>query len=213
MNKNRLSGIILFLLCFLPFSLVLITTASFLELSEDLSIVGNGTFDRDFSAQSARDFSGQKLTETIVPVFSSHGAFATSSYRSNFELIVSNNSSIFYEAVSDLPTSKHYLSSQNYELGVYTGFYYIGAQNKTFLFESSPSLSEAAVMSEVEGRSVLRVRVVNESFSHDRYVDDLTWLVGNFSLEWNFLVMDIDYPEAGEENDEWLWCPGGATFP
>ena len=212
MNKNRLLDIILFLLCFLPIALVIITNASFLEVSEDLSIVGNGTIDRDFRAQSAPDFTGQKLTETIVPVFSSHDAI-TSSYRSNFELILSNNSSIFYESASELPGSKHYLSNQNYKLGVYTGFYYIGTQNKTFSFESSPSVSEAFVMSEVEGRSVLRARVVNESFRHDRYVDDLTWLVGNYSLEWNFLVLDIDPPEAGEDDDNWLICPGGATYP
>ena len=118
---------------------------------------------------------------------------------------MSNNSSIYYESVSELPNFKHFLASRNYKLGVYTGFYFIGTQNKSFSFESSPSLSEALVLSEAEGRSVVRARVANESYYHHRTIDSLTWLEGNYSLDWAFLVLDVDYPEAGD--DDWLVCP------
>lgn len=204
MNKNRLSISLLFSFCLLSFALVVITNASFLEVSEDLVIVGNGSIDRDFGAQSAPDFSGQKLAETIVPVYSSH-VNVTSSYRSNFELIMSNNSSIYYESASELTNVKHRLSNDNYKVGVYTGFYYIGTQNKSFSFESSPSLSEALLISDADGRSVIRARVVNESYYRDRTVDSLTWLQGNYTLNWAFLVLDVEYPEAGD--DDWLECP------
>ena len=201
--KKDLRLACIFSFCLL-FVFVSVANAGFLEVSEDLVITGNGTIDRDFGVQSSPDFTGQKLFETILPVYSPHGN-CTASYRSNFELTMSNNSTIYYESASELAQSKHYLASRNYELGVYTGFYFEGAQNKTVLFESSPSLSEALVSSEVEGRSVVRARVINESYYRDRTVDSLNWLEGNYTLEWNFLVLDIDYPATGE--DEWLSCP------
>lgn len=202
MNKT----IITISLC-LILSAIIITTAGSLEVSEDLAIIGNGTIDRDFfAAQSAPDYTGQKLSETILPVYSSHGNLTPSSYRSNFELIMSNNSSIFYESTSELQDVKHFLSNENFKIGVYTGFYFSGTQNKSFYFESSPSLSEAVVLSEAEGRSVLRARVVNRSYAHYPTVDTRTWLEGNYTLDWNFLVLDPEYPEAGE-GDDWLGCP------
>jgi hypothetical protein len=177
----------------------------YLEISESQTIIGNGTFEKDFSVQSSPSFSGQKLAEAIVPTYPFH-VNATSYYHSDFELTLINNSTIFYEAVSILTGAKHYLSNDNYELGVCTGFYFIGTQNKTFLFESSPSLSEALVKSEAIGRSVVRARVVNESYPHKRTADTITWLEGDYSLDWAFLAIDVDYPEA-REDDSWLGCP------
>jgi len=202
MNTKPILHAILLLLCLLPF--VLITNASFLEVSEDLVIIGNGTLERDFGAQSSHDFSGQKLVETIVPVSSTHEN-ATSNYSSNFELVLSNNSTIYYESTSELPGSKHFLSNENFDIGVYTGFYVIGEQNKTFLFESTPSLSEALLQSEAKGRTVVRSRVVNRSHYHQRTVDSLTWMEGNYTIDWSFFVLDLEFPEAGE--DDWLVCP------
>ena len=202
MNKNRLLKAILFSLCLL--SSILIANASFLEVTEDLVISGNGSFERDFEAQSAPTYTGQKLTKTIVPRSLYHEN-ATSYYNSNFELLLCNNSSIYFESTSDLAEVKHYQSNQNYELGVVTGFQFIGSQHKTVLFESSPWLSEAIVKSEAEGRSVLCARVINQSYTHKRTIDSLTWLVGNYSLDWNFLVLDTECPEEGE--DDWLPCP------
>lgn len=187
---------------------VLVTSGS-LEVSEDLVITGNGSFDRDFGVQSSPDLTGQKLFETILPVYSPYRD-CTVSYRSNFELVQSNNSTIYYESSSEMFRSKHYLASRNYELGVCTGFHYIGDQNKSFSFESSPSLSEALVISEATGRSVLRARVVNGTEYHARTIDSLTWLEGNYTLDWAFLVLNIEYPEAGD--DDWLSCPGGAAW-
>jgi hypothetical protein len=177
---------------------------AYLEISETVTIIGNGTFEKDFGVQSAPDFTGQKLAEAIVPTYPFY-VNATSCYHSDFELIHSNNSSIYYESTSELPGVKHYLSNENFELGVCTGFYFIGSQKKGFLFESSPSLSEAIVKSEVEGRSIVHARVVNESFYHKRHVDSLTWLEGNYSLDWAFLVLDVEFPEAGEK--DYLGCP------
>jgi hypothetical protein len=177
---------------------------AYLEISETQTIIGNGTFEKDFGVQSSPTFDGQKLSEAIVPTYPFQ-VNATSYYHSDFELTLINNSTIFYEAVSILPSVKHYLSNDNYELGVCTGFYFIGTQNKTFAFESSPFLSEAIVKAEAEGRSVVRSRVVNESHPHQRTIDSLTWLDGNYSLDWAFLVIDVDYPEAGDYN--WLGCP------
>jgi hypothetical protein len=171
----------------------------YLEISESQTIIGNGTFEKDFSVQSSPSFSGQKLAEAIVPTYPFH-VNATSYYHSDFELTLINNSTIFYEAVSILTGAKHYLSNDNYELGVCTGFYFIGTQNKTFLFESSPSLSEALVKSEAIGRSVVRARVVNESYPHKRTADTITWLEGDYSLDWAFLAIDVDYPEAREDD-------------
>jgi len=204
MNKNRHLKAILVLVCLLPFAFVFITGASFLEVSEDLVIIGNGTLERDFGAQSSYDFTGQKLIETIVPVSSPH-EYATSYYSSNFELVLSNNSSIFYESASELPGSKHFLSNENFDIGVYTGFYFIGEQNKSFLFESTPSLSEALLQSEAKGRSVVRSRVVNEAYYHQRTSDSRTWMEGNYTIDWSFLVLDLEFPEAGD--DDWLVCP------
>lgn len=204
MNKD-LSFTCIFSFCLL-FAFVFVANASFLEVTEDITIVGNGTFERDFGAQSSPGYTtGQKLFETVLPVYSIYGN-CTASYQSNFESVLSNNSTIYYESSSSLSHSKHRVDSMNYELGTYTGFYYIGAQNKSFLFESSPSLSEAIVVSEAEGRSVVRARVVNESAYHIRTLDSRTWLEGNYTLDWAFLVRDIEYPEAGEEGD-WLVCP------
>ena len=200
--KKDLQLACIFSFCLL-FVLVFVANAGFLEVSEDLVITGNGTIDRDFGVQSSPDYAGQKLFETLLPVYSPHGD-CTASYRSNFELIMSNNSTIYYESASELPQSKHYLASRNYELGVYTGFYFEGAQNKTVLFETSPSLSEALVLGEADGRSVIRARVINRSDYHYPTVDMRTWLEGNYTFDWDFLVLDIDFPEAGD--DDWLKC-------
>jgi hypothetical protein len=81
----------------------------------------------------------------------------------------------------------------------------MGTQNKTVLFETSPSLSEALVLSEADGRSVIRARVVNLSDYHYPTVDMRTWLEGNYTLDLAFLVLNPDYPEAGD--DDWLVCP------
>jgi hypothetical protein len=177
---------------------------AYLEISETQTIIGNGTFEKDIDVQSSPSFSGQKLSEAIVPTYPFH-VNAPLYYHSDFELIHSNNSSIFYESVSILPGVKHYLSNENFKLGVCTGFYFIGTQNKTFLIESSPSLSEALVKSEAKGRSVVRASIVNESYPHKRTAESLTWLEGNYSLDWAFLAIDVDYPEAGE--DDYLGCP------
>lgn len=203
MNKNRLLKSILFSFCLLLSALVLITTASFLEVSEDLSIVGNGTIDRDIKVQSSPVFSGQKLAETI---YSAHGTPSSSSYMSSFELVRSNNSTIYYESKSNLSNVKHFASNKNYRLGVSTGFYFIGDQKKFIAFESSPSLSEVIVQSEADGRTVIYAQVVNSSGSHARRVDMRTFLDGNYTIDWDFLVMEIDFPEAGEDED-WLECP------
>jgi hypothetical protein len=196
---------ILFLLCFFLASILGSASAfSHLEISETQTIIGNGTFEKDFEAQSSPSFSGQKLAESLVPTYP-FTVNSTSYYHSDFELIHSNNSSIYYESVSELPGAKHHLSNGNFELGVCTGFYFIGAQKKSFSFESSPSLSEALIKSEVDGRSVVRAHVVNQSYFHQRTIDTSTWLVGNYSLEWEFLAIGIEYPEAGE--DDYLGCP------
>lgn len=178
--------------------------ACYLEISETETIIGNGTFDKDFHAQSSPSLSGQKLSESIVPTYP-FPLNLTLYYYSDFELIHTNNSTIYYESVSELPGAKHYLRNENFELGVCTGFYFIGKQNKIFSFESSPLLSEALSKSEVEGRSVVCARVVNQSHYRQRTIDTLTWLEGNYSLDWAFLVIDVDYPEAGD--DDYLGCP------
>ena len=196
-NKTRLA-IYLLSLCLLFVSI----TAGTLEISEDLTIIGNGTIDRDIRVQSAPCYSGQKLTETI---YSAHGNPSNSSYSSSLEFIHSNNSTIYYESASELSNVKHYFSNKNYKLGVSTGFYFIGTQKKAFAFESSPFISEAIVRSEAEGRTVICAQVVNFTEYHSRRVDMLTWLEGNYTIDWNFLVIDIEPPEAGEE--EWLECP------
>jgi hypothetical protein len=195
---------ILFVLSLLLVSIPGAASISHLEISESQTIIGNGTFEKDFGVQSSPAFSGQKLSEAIVPTYPFH-VNATSFYHSDFELIHSNNSSIYYESISILPGVKHYLSNENFELGVCTGFYFIGTQNKTFLFESSPSLSEALVKSEAEGRSIVRASIVNESYPHKHTADSLTWLNGNYTLDWEFLVIAVEYPEAGE--DDYLGCP------
>lgn len=206
MNYNSLLKATFVSLCLLSFVLVCIANTS-LEISEDLTIAGNGSFDRVFEVQSSPDFiNGQKLIETILPAAYLARVNVTSTYSSSFEFIHSNNSSIFYESYSDLSDVKHYLSNENFEIGVYTGFYFIGTQNKSFLFESSPSLSEAVVLSKAEGRSVLRAKVANRSYYHYPIVDTRTWLEGNYSLNWNFLVLNPEYPEAGEA-DDYLACP------
>jgi hypothetical protein len=166
--------------------------AAYLEISETQTIIGNGTFEKDFGVQSSPTESGQKLSEAIVPTYPFQ-VNATSYYHSDFELTLINNSTIYYDSVSILSGVKHYLSNDNYELGVCTGFYFIGTQNKTFLFESSPSLSEALVKSEAIGRSVVCARVVNESYPHKRTADSFTWLEGNYSLDWAFLAFDVEY--------------------
>jgi hypothetical protein len=196
----KILAVLVLLLVFIPGA----ASISHLEISESQTIIGNGTFEKDFSVQSSPAFSGQKLSEAIVPTYPFR-VNTTSYYHSDFELIHSNNSTIYYESVSILPGVKHYLSNDNFELGVCTGFYYIGTQNKTFLFESSPSLSEALVKSEADGRSVVRASVVNESYPHKHTADTLTYLIGNYTLDWAFLAFDVDYPEAGEE--DYLGCP------
>lgn len=198
MNKIRLA------VYFLSLCLLFVSIgAGTLEVSEDICIIGNGTIDRDLQVQSSPSCAGQKLTETIYSV---HGNPLSSTYMSSLELIHSNNSTIYYTSDSDLSEVKHYIENKNYELGIYTGFHFIGDQNKTFSFESSPSLSEALVESEVDGRSVIRMRVINKSNYHYPTVDSLTWLEGDYTLDWSFLVIDYEFPEAGEE-DDWLKCP------
>ena len=196
--------VFIFSFCIILSAFVSIANASFIEVSEELFISGNGSFERDFEAQSAPEYTGQKLIESIVPVSLPHGN-STSYYESNFELLLCNNSSIYFESTSDLFEVKHYQFNQNYELGVVTGFQFIGSQRKTVSFESSPWVSEAIVKSEAEGRSVLCARVVNKTHHHKRTIDSLTWLVGNYTLDWNFLVLDTECPEEGE--DDWLPCP------
>jgi len=198
--KTKLK-ILVVLFCFLVY---IPGAAGYLEISETETIIGNGTFDKDFRAQTAPSLSGQKLTESIVPTYPLVPN-VTSYYHSDFELVHTNNSSIYYESVSEFPGVKHYLRNDNFELGVCTGFYFIGKQKKSFSFESSPSLSEALSKSEVEGRSVVRARVINRSHYHQRTVDTFTWLEGNYTLDWAFLVIDIDFPEAWE--DDYLGCP------
>ena len=204
MNKTSLA--IPFLSLCLLFAISI--GACTLEVFEDLTVVGNGTIDRDIRVQSSPCFAGQKLTETI---YSAHGDPSLSSYSSSLEFIHSNNSSIFYESDSTLSNVKHFASNQNYRLGVSTGFYFIGNQSKSFLFESTPSLSEAIVKSDASGRSVIRARVVNFTVYHAREVDMLTQLDGNYTIDWNFLVFNVEFPEADEE--DCLECPGGPTFP
>lgn len=198
MHNKTCLAIYLLSLCLLFVSI----TAGTLEISEDLTIIGNGTIDRDIRVQSAPCYSGQKLTETI---YSAHGNPSNSSYSSSLEFIHCNNSTIYYESASELSNVKHYAFNKNYKLGVSTGFYFIGTQKKAFAFESSPFISEAIVRSEAEGRTVIYAQVVNFTEYHSRRVDMLTWLEGNHTINWNFLVIDIEPPEAGEE--EWLECP------
>ena len=204
MNKTILA--ITFLSLCLLFAIS--TGACTLEVFEDLVIVGNGTIDRDIRVQSSPCYAGQKLTETI---YSAHGRPSSSSYMSSLEFIHSNNSTIYYESDSTLSNVKHYASNKNYRLGISTGFYFIGDQEKYIAFESSPSLSEVIVKSDAIGRSVICAKVVNLTQHHAREVDMVTWLEGNYSIDWNFLAMDVEFPEAGD--DQWLVCPGGATFP
>jgi hypothetical protein len=60
------------------------------------------------------------------------------------------------------------------------------------------------VSSTAEGRSVLRARVVNVS-ACTRNLNLITWLEGTHTLDWNFLVIQPEDPEAGEE--DYLPCP------
>lgn len=197
MNKTRL------VFYFLPLCLLFVSIAAgTLEVSEELCISGNGTIDRDLQVQSSPCSAGQKLAETIYSV---HNSPSISSYESSLELVHSNNSTIYYESDSNLSNVKHFASNKNYHLGASTGFQFRGDQKKTFIFESSPSLSEAIVKSEADGRSVIRARVVSHSDRYYSTVDMRTWLEGNYTFDWNFLVLAPEFPEAGD--DEWLICP------
>jgi ABC-type transport system involved in multi-copper enzyme maturation permease subunit len=89
--KTNLFVIILFLIS-IP------GAAAYLEISETQTIIGNGTFEKDFSVQSSPTFEGQKLSEAIVPTYPFQ-VNATSYYHSDFELTLINNSTIFYEAI------------------------------------------------------------------------------------------------------------------
>jgi len=124
---------------------------------------------------------------------------------SSLEFIHCNNSTIYYESTSTLSNVKHFASNKNYKLGASTGFYFKGDQKKAFLFESSPFISEAIVKSESKGRSIVCAQVVNFSEYHARRLDIVTQLDGNYTIDWNFLVMDVDLPEADEE--DYLGCP------
>lgn len=181
-----------------------------LEISEELSIVGaNGTIERELMLHSDPGFAGQSLSEELLPIGLPNGLATPAYFSSSLEFIIdrsksSDNSSIYYVSDTSLLQSKHWVQNENFRLGVCTAFYYKGNHTKNYLFESSPYLSEAIVSSSAEGRSVLRARVVNVS-SYTRNLNLITWLEGNHTFDWNFLVIQPENPEEGE--DDWLECP------
>jgi hypothetical protein len=192
--------------------LVFVSTASArpLEIFEELSIIGaNGTIERELMLHSDPGFAGQSLSEELLPIGLSNGLATPAYFSSSLEFILdrsngSDNSSIYYIADTSLPHSKHWVQNENFQLGVCTAVYYKGNHTKNYIFESSPYLSEAIVSSSAQGRSVLRARVVNVSAS-TRNLNLITWLEGNYTLDWNFLVIQPEDPEAGD--DDWLECP------
>jgi hypothetical protein len=154
-------------------------------------------------------FAGQSLSEELLPIGLSNGLVTPAYFSSSLEFIIdrsksSDNSSIYYIADTSLNHSKHWVQNENFRLGVCTAVYYKGNHTKNYLFESSPYLSEAIVSSSAEGRSVLRARVVNVS-ARTRNLNLITWLEGSHTLDWNFLVIQPEDPEAGD--DDWLPCP------
>jgi hypothetical protein len=156
-------------------------------------------------------FAGQSLSEELLPIGLSNGLATPSYFSSSLEFILdrsksSDNSSIYYIADTSLNHSKHWVQNENFKLGVCTAVYYKGNHTKNYLFESSPYLSEALVSSSAEGRSVLRARVVNIS-DHTRNLNLITWLEGSHTLDWDFLVIQPEDPEAND--DDWLLCPNG----
>jgi hypothetical protein len=182
-----------------------------LEISEELSIIGaNGTIERELMLHSDPGFAGQSLSEELLPIGLSNGLATHPSYfSSSLEFILdrsngTDNSTIYYIADTSLNHSKHWVQNENFKLGVYTAVYYKGNHTKNYLFESSPYLSEAIVSSSAQGRSVIRARVVNVS-ARTRNLNLITWLEGNYTLDWNFLVIQPEDPEAGD--DDWLECP------
>jgi hypothetical protein len=181
-----------------------------LEISEELSIIGaNGTIERELVLHSDSGFAGQSLSEELLPIGLPNGLEITSYFSSSLEFILdrsngSDNSTIYYIADTSLNHSKHWVQNENFKLGVYTAVYYKGNHTKNYLFESSPYLSEAIVSSTAEGRSVLRARVVNVS-ARTRNLNIITWLEGNYTLDWNFLVIRPEDPEACDI--DWLPCP------
>ncbi|MCK4828481.1 hypothetical protein KA005_72795 [bacterium] len=192
-------------LFFLFVCLCFCSASAHLVISEQLFISGNGTIDRDLDLQSLPEFAGQKLSETILPIYQKAGGVSTSHFSSDLEFLLYENVSIYYVQDSTLTATRHTLASQNYELGTYTGFTFKGTQMKNISFESSPFLSEAIVSSKAEGRSVLCFRVVNLTNHYIRNVDDTIWMEGEYDIDWNALVINIDYPEEGD--DDWLACP------
>jgi hypothetical protein len=192
--------------------LIFASTASAgpLEISEELSIIGaNGTIERELVLHSDPGFAGQSLSEELLPIGLSNGLATPSYFSSSLEFILdlsncSDNSTIYYIADTSLNHSKHWVQNENFRLGVCTAVYYKGNHTKNYLFESSPYLSEALVSSSAQGRSVLRARVVNIS-DHTRNLNLITWLEGNYTLDWNFLVIQPEDPEAND--DDWLPCP------
>lgn len=176
-----------------------------IEVYEEIAIVGIGTIEMDRSVQSTPTFlSGQKLSETLLPMRFHDNS--PSFYYSNLELILSDNSSIFYEQDLDLSYSTHQLKNENFVLGACAAYRFKGpyhALNSSF--ESSPSLSEAIVNSDAEGRTVLSSRVADLSTSHFRTHNSRIWLEGAYRTNWNFLVIRPEYPEAGE--CDWMGCP------
>ncbi|MBE9595151.1 MAG: hypothetical protein IMF19_16925 [Proteobacteria bacterium] len=174
-----------------------------LEVYEEVLISGIGTIDIDRMAQSSPTFTGQKLFETLLPTYPHVNS--ASLYYSNLELILSDNSTIFYEQDLNTPYSKHYLKNENFVLGTCAAYYFKGPHLLNASFESTPYLSEAIVFSEVQGRTVLSSRVVNLSKPHFRTHNSRIWLEGKYSADWNFLVIHPEIPEAGES--DYLGCP------
>lgn len=203
MEKTTLI-IVSLVLIFLPF----IVDADRLEITELLTIVGNGTIDRHLELESDPAYISPDLYENILPIYSPHGNLTSSSIFSDLEFILDDNSSIYYEHSGILQNAKYSLTNENFRLGTYTSCYFAGTQEKKIIFESAPSFTEATILSEVDGRSVLRFRVLNISNTanrHDPNLDGVTWLEGDYVMDWNALVMMIEFPEEGE--CDWLPCP------
>jgi hypothetical protein len=209
-EKNWLLVISLISFHFLLLIFASTISACPLEISEELSIFGaNGTIERELMLHSDPGFAGQSLSEELLPIGLLNGLGTPSYFSSSLEFILdrsigSDNSTIYYIADTSLNHSKHWVQNENFKLGVCTAVYYKGNHTKNYLFESSPYLSEVIVSSTAEGRSVLRARVVNVS-ACTRNLNLITWLEGNYTLDWNFLVIQPEDPEAGEE--DYLPCP------
>ena len=206
MRSDKVKGIIytLFIGLLLFTSTITLAAGKDIDITTSLLIEGEGVTYRVLEAESEDGLNGLKYKEEwITPGLGYHGN-TTLQYEEFLFLSIGNASYLAVEATTTYTNLEHLTCAKNYMLGAAQGHSQKGNASLSLIYQADNMTSAFLGTGGIAGKTIFQFSATDYKNSTKLYKDHITH-IGSANITVENVVMQPDYPAAGEE--DWMECP------